>query len=405
MLLYDPPSPLSLTWLSELAARLTENDNVLGRQDVAIIVLTLFTWWRGIALLGRRTDSKETGLRFRIMLLVVAPFVLILGAGRTATPYILLFLLSSLMVMALTRAQEVEAGESAAAFPVTPGWLLRIFGASSAIVLATGILTALLTGRQLSTILGWLDPLWRAVQITATVVGAILFAAARPLFALFSWLAALLAALGEWVFSNVVTVTPTPVEESELGTPTPEPGVFVPVHNLGLDILSWLVDNARLLAAIGVVLILALVVFYAYRSQRRLATAREVQGIRGQVEKDQQPRALPGLGLLANVRRWRQLWNAASIRRIYENLIYLAAINGYPREPEETPFEYVATLEEAWPDNHPEILRITKAYVQIRYGEIPESKTELEAIRGAWDRVRQIKPVPRQLDEPEESST
>ena len=88
-----------------------------------------------------------------------------------------------------------------------------------------------------------------------------------------------------------------------------------------------------------------------------------------------------------------RLWNAASIRRIYENLIYLAAVGGYPRDAVETPLEYLLKLDQAWPENRADIQQITDAYMQVRYGEVPESKAELDVIREAWERVRQTKPV------------
>src|SRR5690606_25713275 len=97
---------------------------------------------------------------------------------------------------------------------------------------------------------------------------------------------------------------------------------------------------------------------------------------------------LLGQGLLDRARRWRQMWNAASIRRIYENMLYLATVNGYPRGAVETPNEYIKTLDEAWPERHDEIVRITRAYIQVRYGEVPETRQELDDIRDAWNRLR-----------------
>ena len=94
---------------------------------------------------------------------------------------------------------------------------------------------------------------------------------------------------------------------------------------------------------------------------------------------------------LGIARRWR---TAASIRRIYGDMCRAAAAAGYPRGPAETPYEYLETIYSVWPDNQSDTALITEAYIRVRYGEIPETENELQAIRSAWQELSAIRPSP-----------
>lgn len=396
LILYHPPSLFSLAWLNEFYAHLSETGNPYGQRDFVIVFLTVAAWWRGLALVGRRNDIQDTNRRFYLAVGILWPLVLLLTANRLrfdVTQFVLLFLLASLMTAALTRAQQIEAGESEAAFPFSLGWLGRVFGASAGIVLLTGILAGILSGEQVDTLLGWLGPVWRAAQLTVTVIITFLLYLGQPIFAVLQWLADLVARL--FAGSGTVAVTP-PATPAGVGTATPTPTpVFVPADNALLDLLAWLVGHAQLLGIVAVALFLLLAVFISYRSQRQLAATRRPEQMAREVTPAGRSPAIPGRGLLDRARRWRQLWNAANIRRIYENMSYLAAVNGYPRAAVETPYEYRQALRQAWPERQGEIEQITQAYIQVRYGEIPESRAELEALKEAWERLRKTPPMRR----------
>ena len=69
-----------------------------------------------------------------------------------------------------------------------------------------------------------------------------------------------------------------------------------------------------------------------------------------------------------------------------------AADHGYPRGHSETPYEYLATLSEAWPNYVVNSELITEAYIRVRYGEIPETKEEMDRITLAWGELRENPP-------------
>ena len=76
-----------------------------------------------------------------------------------------------------------------------------------------------------------------------------------------------------------------------------------------------------------------------------------------------------------------------------------AAVNGYPRADAETPFEYLAALAKAWPENQADTHLVTEAYVMVRYGELPESAESLDEIRQAWKRIETVPPIDKRKAE------
>jgi hypothetical protein len=109
----------------------------------------------------------------------------------------------------------------------------------------------------------------------------------------------------------------------------------------------------------------------------------------------------PGLGRrllnrLGFISRWR---SATSIRRIYQAMSDTAAEYGYPRSESETPYEYLETLAQAWPNSKENTVVVTEAYVRVRYGEIPETEQEMNQIVLAWDQLKEDLPSEGPMDD------
>jgi hypothetical protein len=84
-------------------------------------------------------------------------------------------------------------------------------------------------------------------------------------------------------------------------------------------------------------------------------------------------------------RRWLA---AARIRRIYVQLMKMCEDLGFPRPLSQTPHEFLPTLERYLPTHIDDLVRITDAYVRIRYGEFPEHREDIAAFAAAWRRIR-----------------
>jgi hypothetical protein len=94
-------------------------------------------------------------------------------------------------------------------------------------------------------------------------------------------------------------------------------------------------------------------------------------------------------GLVGQFGPGMRLYAAVSIRKIYANMTRLAERQGFPRQPAQTPYEYLPALAHAFPDCQAEASAITEAYVKVHYGEAPENISELKHIRECWQRIRE----------------
>ena len=95
-----------------------------------------------------------------------------------------------------------------------------------------------------------------------------------------------------------------------------------------------------------------------------------------------------GLASLAGLRHGHRLLAAARIRRIYAQLMEMSERLGDPRPVAQTPLEFLPTLEDAFPGRGIDLEDITRAYLRVRYGELPETRQEVDQVEEAWERVR-----------------
>lgn len=382
-LLFDPRSLFDLSWVAELIGHFTDPNNPLWGRDLGLFFLLAFTWWRGLSLTKRQVDFKASGLRLRVGGLILAPVVVGIGmlpGGPPALPFVLLFFLFGLMTVALTRAEEIAMDQTGHSYPMQPRWVAAVFVSSLLTVLIAGVTAAALSGEGLVRILEWMEPLWQAMRLLATVVVVMVSYAAVFLMAPLVWLLRRLAQR-----FNLV--------------PPPEPGQEVgPVETGPMDINEMIealerpgipgwVNQALVLLIIAGVLLLLYAAFARYFRERVVVYGSGERA--GTATGDQET----GVSLGERIRRrlglWRRRRAAASIRRIYGQMCGAASTAGYPRAPAETPYEYLTALKEAWPEGTAETGLITRAYVNVRYGELPETKEELDEINAAWLRLQE----------------
>lgn len=384
-LFYQPDSLLDFRWLRDFFANLAEINNLLWLRDLSLFLLITFVWWRGLRLVGRYFSIAGAGLRLRVGGLILAPLVIWFANGRLAwslSPFILLFFLAGLTTVALIRAEEVEQSKSGRSASLDPRWLTAVFLAALLVVVLAHLITLLVAGDPAQAAVSWLAPLWTALILGGTVIANILFYLILPLFKLIGWLVEMLAAWLAPFMSRLATPTPNPTLgpldfplQATRAAPTAVGG-------------SPSIKLITILLMVAVVLVVTLALGQFYR-QAELAARRSEQTSSSPDTPDSRlgRRLLRRFGLL---RGWR---TAASIRRIYQQMSQAAAASGFPRATAETPYEYLTTLATAWPDHTAETSLITQAYVNIRYGELPETQEELNQIQAAWKRLETTKPT------------
>lgn len=389
-LLYQPQSLFDFRWLAQFFSHVAEVGNPLWVRDMSLFIVTVLTWWRGLAMLNRELSIGQTGLRLRVGGLLLAPVVIWFGQTQltwSVIPFLFLFFLAGLTAVALIRIEQLERDRSQRATPFTPGWLGSIVLAGGLIVATAATLVTILTGRTAGVIWGWLSPMWQSFLFGGTVVMATLGYLTWPLLILFGRVMEYVGTILAGMWLNMLPLLSEAGRRLEALRPEFLEETTEEVIEIGGPTLSSKVTT--LLIMLGIILLVSLVLARLYR-QAALASGQSewTSGVnRSRIQK-------PGLvqrlwqrfGLL---HQWRA---AASIRLIYQQMCRAAAGIGYPRADSETPYEYLQTLAQAWPDNTADTQLITQAYVRVRYGELPESQAELDEIRQAWRRLEQTGP-------------
>jgi hypothetical protein len=93
------------------------------------------------------------------------------------------------------------------------------------------------------------------------------------------------------------------------------------------------------------------------------------------------------LSAAVKLRRKERLREAARIRRIYADFMDLCSELEQPRPKPVTPLEFLPAAEEVFPSLDSDLEAITKSYLRVRYGELPETHQEVEMVESAWQRV------------------
>lgn len=388
-LLYNPDSAFDLSWLGEFFVHIRSSGYPFWARDFIILGIVVYLWWRGIRLVDRSRDIDMIGLQFRIRALLFAPLVIYFGSFRLAwslTPFILLFCFTSLILIALARAEQVEREASGLSFPVTPSWISMV-GAAGLAIIFVGVLLASATTSE--SVFG---PPQAAVRFASysifytfiNVVGPTFFVLFERLASLLEFFLAPIAA----AIANIQITLPGAINQSVDGSEISQaPELLVNVTQIAFTIA----------AVILVIAFIGVIIFGLIASVRTLQNAQQrTASLQAPSEEDLLDQEAQTLwdrlkGLVPRLRDWR---TAASIRRIYKQMVYAATAGGYPRHVTETPYEYLHRLQELWPQNVTETTLITDAYIRVHYGEVPETRSELDDIYKAWQnlemQIRQI---------------
>ncbi len=388
LLLYQPNSIVDLRWLIGITSRLGRSGNPFWIRDLAVFICVAFMWWRGISMVGRIVDVGNIGFRFRAGVLIAAPLVAGLAGsllGWPVTPFILIYYFASLLAIVFTRVEQLELQGRGRSVQIGPRWVLYVATVAGLVALVTGAIASLVSGEPLLILVASLAPVWLALEFMLISLISIVSYLSSPLLLALGLLVNFLSSLiGPALrtalnnLPNLALIQPVTPELEELAQ---ESRTLADAPRTLLTILIMLL----------VVLLIALALGRFFRSANQspeLESNRSARFIDGRdIKRLGFGRRL--LQRLGGLGKWR---TAASIRRIYRGMCETAAGYGYPRAGTETPYEYLNTLVQVWPENSFESLVITEAYNRVRYGEIPESKDELNQITEAWKILERATP-------------
>jgi hypothetical protein len=368
--------------------------------DVAVVMpsswlavfLLVFVWARAIHLANRSPFADSVAFSFRsgVVILIVSSFFARVLAGLDVAGFVVPYFFFSLLAIALARIEEVSLLPTSSPVPYSSFWIGSMVGAVTVLVILGTAVAVLFYAGGLDQVLRWMHPLLFALQVVVAGLGVLLLMLLEWVFSQFSVdLNGLIRGLQE-LFARLGTVFASPL-------PTPPPGTEEQTRPLVLGILQVAITVGIPLAAIVLVLI---VTWRRLRRGRYGDGANEeseslfsgkalAAGLQGMV-RDGLDRLAELAGLLGHLGPGSRFLAAISIRRIYASLLHLATEAGYPRAKAQTPHEYLPALYQAFPGSEADVDLITKAYVNAHYGQVPDSREELQRIRGCWQRVRDL---------------
>jgi hypothetical protein len=394
-LLYTSASLLDFGWLRQFFSNVAEAGSLIWTRDLSIFLLILLTWWRGLRLATREHEVNRMGLRLRVGGLIIAPLIIWFAANFltwSVVPYLMLFFLAALTAIALVRVEQMEQEQSGHLATLDATWLATIVLAAMAIILTAVILASIISGESLFFVLNWLTPVWSAAQFGGTATALTLYYLGEPFLDLFAIslqafaavLAYLLSLAGEGLRESGLLTEGIPT----LAIPTPTATVEV----TGSSTISKVAILALMMGAV------ILVTFALVRLYRQATFVARESGRSRHDDQDEDGEQGVGRAILERLGLLRSWRAALSIRRIYQQMCRAAEGAGYPRLEFQTPYEYLPMLALVWPENAADSRLITNAFVKVRYGEVPETREELEAIRAAWRQLEATEPNRRETD-------
>ncbi len=348
-----------------------------------LIFWVLILWWRGYTI-GSQGWISVVRASFGMRLGILSFLWVFIIARRELRADILtlipFFFLFGLLASSLARANSLEADRAGRKSIFGRGWMLSLFS-TALIITAFGYIVALwLAGMNL-------EKAAHALAIAGEGGFNVLMVILSPILFILQGLSEIL----DWLLPDHLS---SKSAEEEIASPKDGSGLNAPwIHDL-LQFLwgAFTVMIVALLIFMVLVLIWFLLMQWIARQQEddeereTLGTGEIALGIR-QMFRDSWRWIADTLGLLRQFGLGHDLFAVMTIRRIYSRMEKLAAQRGYPRSLFQTPYEYRRELHQAFPDQSPAIQCITEAYIAVRYGDVPETQAELQAVRTAWTQL------------------
>jgi len=357
-------------------------------QAAWVVLLCLgFSWWSGGRLSTGEALEPDSTLRslFTGTLLAALALVVFPGAAVAGAMILLpVYVGGGLAGVLLGQVEDASRRRGGRPLPFGLSW----YG-----TLLLGVLAVVALGMAAGLALGS-PPAWSLVSVAARILSA----SARALATLLApVIEAILRLLGP-IFEALIGWLRSLMEGAE-----PARITLPPPQTVGGEDGAAPEAVTRLLGGIGAALRVLLTIlgagvllWMAVRTTRRPGAEPDGRSLENVEDMEQASGRRRGRRSLGDVLRSalgetggaRGLYHALIVRRVYAQLLEWAAREGRSRRPAETPLEFGAALSKRRPDLQADLDILTHAYLQVRYGERPESREMIERVLGCWARVR-----------------
>lgn len=387
---YAPDGLFDLSWIGDFFYSLTVANDPRWQRDLSLFALTAVSWWRGVLLVGSNLDVKLLALRLQRTLLIVLPLALLLAYFRlpeSPLPLVLLFVVTALTAVVLTRAEQAEQQQQAVIASLSPRWLATVAGAGMLLVTAVGLLATAIGSEFGVRAAGWLRPLWQTLTLAASATGLTITFLLSPFLGVLEGALNAIGRFWQWVFARLFVPVNEPAAQNNPEEMAEQAYEFLleQLQQPSQSLINWRVVLFMGLVLAVLVTALALGAYYRRNKVGMVdgRAGRVLDRLVGRIRQE-------GRGRWWGKRPspeadWRK---AETIRRIYASMSALAGKLGQERSAAQTPYEFLPTLRQLWPAHEAELRLITTAYVRVRYGELPETEAEFTAIQQAWAHIR-----------------
>lgn len=354
--------------------------------EVIGISTVLIAWWRGQTLFQHQIGTFKIRKAFRqgIWLHLLTGLLRVQISGHFDPLPFYLFLFAGLVGLGSARLSTVGSLRGGSGVPFDRSLIAGLGGSAVGLILVSSMVAIMAKGPLASLIRRFLGG---AVSVLAEAVFFVLRPVIRFIFnlmgSLFGVDGGMLLdeeALNPDTFGDVIHQTMVELDE-EIIPPT------------------WAADLGQIVkfSLIAVGLIILILLIYAGLQQWR---ARSKFSIRDDRESLITLADLPRMLQQALRERFRRVidrfqrlrpderrYAAARIRRIYAELMDLSQRLDMERPKALTPLEFLPSLKMLFESEDDALEHITRAYLKVRYGELPETRQQVDEIESAWQKI------------------
>jgi len=367
------------------------NANSYVPVEFVLMLIIIFVIWRGVSLARKRIDPGRFLSSFRIGIFLFFAYGISFGlTENTSLSILYLFLFFSLLGLSVARISALGRLRGGHSIYFDRRWLIGIALAVIVILSITIIAANLVSGQEL----GFeIDHFKWILFVLALLISPFVWVTLYLFSVLDQWIHfdRILQSLSELfgrlqsVFEGFLTIF-----DSIKGA-------------LDFSFVINFIEALKSVRPIILWIVILLVVFLFLRSLVRyflnesnevdeeyqsISDQEDLLGLLRAALRKGIRRMTSGLEQVFNLDSARKFLMAARIRRVYARLLDLSDKLGNPRPLSSTPLEFLPSLEKILPDSTRELDVITQAYLRIRYGELPETRQEVEIVESAWNLVR-----------------
>ncbi len=346
-----------------------------------IIFTTLVIIWRTALLSNYRVDMTgvQSSFQFGLAMLLVYGIFGINPRLPSAIPQIIFYIATGLCALGCTRLVSLSGSTGGTPIPNNKVWLGMILaGTLLLILLIIGINALILSGQVVIK-----EVLIYAAAIFMTVI-------ILPLTLVLLGITYLISIPFGLIMQTIIPIFKK--LRMDLGI---QSGNIPPIELLNRTINTS--PEIAISLTLFILLAIAASIGLANRARRKHIFHDEESDLESTGWWDRQKdwlkskwkATLDDLVELSKLKNVQKAWSAARIRWVYARLMDLAGQLNSPRQSAVTPLEFLPIISQVLPETAPELKLVTDAYIQVRYGEIPEQESEVGQVLAAWKTIRE----------------